>query len=90
MLLILVKGLIIYDTLLDCNCMTMLSETLARNKTMKMLELTLPHILVYSIKQITGALLTNITLKIGTLGLWNVKLSITDEDATCLSHVLCT
>ena len=41
---------IIYDTPLDCNCITILLEALISNKTMKMLELHSSRVLVVSSK----------------------------------------
>ena len=87
-----VKGLILNDTPLDSNCITVLSGTLARNKKLKTLELHSSS-LTGSIKQITEALSTNDTLE--TFGMWNVKLAITDndedeDDASHLSYMLHT
>ena len=79
-----VWSLEIYSTSLDSKCVSILSEILKTNKTIKRLEL-LSSSLTGGIKQVSDSLFNNKTLE--QLVLFNVT-SITDEDITHLSTML--
>ena len=72
------------DTLLDIKCVTILSEILKINKTIKRLELRSSS-LTGGIKQVSDALISNAILE--KLVLYDVT-GITDEDMTHLSNML--
>ena len=72
------------DTLLDIKCVTILSEILKTNKTIKRLELRSSS-LTGGIKQVSDALFSNAILE--KLVLYDVT-GITDEDMTHLSNML--
>ena len=72
------------DTLLDIKCVTILSEILKTNKTIKRLELRSSS-LTGGIKQVSDALIINAILE--KLVLYDVT-GITDEDMTHLSNML--
>ena len=71
----------IVDSSLDSKCVSILSEILKTNKTIKTLELQSSS-LTGGIKQVSDSLCNNETLE--ELWLWNVT-GITDEDMTHLS-----
>ena len=81
-----VRRLEIQDTSLDSKSVSILSEILKTNKTIKTLEL-LSSSLTGGIKQVSDSLCDNKTLE--QLLLWNVT-GITDEDMTHLSTILAT
>ena len=72
------------DTLLDIKCVTILSEILKTNKTIKRLELRSSS-LTGGIKQVSDALISNAIFE--NLVLYDVT-GITDEDMTHLSNML--
>ena len=74
----------IVNTLLDSKCVSILSEILKYNKTIKRLQIWSSS-LTGGIKQISDSLLNNETLK--ELVLYNVT-GITDEDMAHLSKIL--
>ena len=78
------ESLNILDTSLDSKCVSILSEILKTNKTIKELELVSSS-LTGGIKQVSDSLFNNKTLE--QLVLWNVT-DITDEDITHLSTML--
>ena len=78
--------LYICDTSLDNKCVSILSEILKTNKTIKRLELHSSS-LTCGIKQVSDSLCNNETLEL--LELYNVT-GITDEDMTRLSTMLAT
>ena len=78
--------LYIGDTSLDSKCVSILSEILKTNKTIKRLGLYSSS-LTGGIKQVSDSLCNNETLE--QLELWNVT-GITDEDMTPLSTILAT
>ena len=80
------RRLNIYYTSLDSKCVSILSEILKTNKTIKSLELRSSS-LTGGIKQVSDSLCNNETLE--QLWLWNVT-DITDEDMTHLSTMLAT
>ena len=80
------RRLEIQDTSLDSKSVSILSEILKTNKTIKTLEL-LSSSLTGGIKQVSDSLCNNETLE--QLWLWNVT-GITDEDMTHLSTILAT
>ena len=79
-------SLYILNTSLDSKCVSILSEILKTNKTIKTLVLESSS-LTGSIKQVSDSLFNNETLE--ELMLWNVT-GITDEDMTHLSTILAT
>ena len=85
------KSLYIFDTPLDSECVSILSEILKTNKTMKTLELVSSSLELHSspftggIKQISDSLFTNKTFE--HLMLSSVT-GITDEDMPHLSSML--
>ena len=79
-------SLYIRDTSLDSNCVSILSEILKTNKTIKRLWLDYSS-LTGGIKQVSDSLFNNKTLE--KLWLYNVT-GITDEDMTHLSTILAT
>ena len=79
-------SLYIWHTSLDSKCVSILSETLKTNKTIKTLVLQSSS-LTGGIKQVSDSLCNNETLE--ELWLWNVT-GITDEDMTHLSTMLAT
>ena len=78
------RYLYIDSTSLDSKCVSILSEILKTNKTIKILEL-LSSSLTGGIKQVSDSLFNNKTLE--QLVLFNVT-DITDEDITHLSTIL--
>ena len=80
------RCLYIQDTSLDSKCVSILSEILKTNKTIKTLQLDSSS-LTGGIKQVSDSLCNNETLE--ELLLWNVT-DITDEDMTHLSTMLAT
>ena len=78
------RRLEIWNTLLDSKCVSILSEILKTNKTIKILQL-LSSSLTGVIKQVSDSLFNNKTLE--QLVLSNVT-DITDEDITHLSTML--
>ena len=80
-----VRTLVIENTPLDSKCVSMLSEILKTNKTIKTLRL-LSSSLTGDIKQISDVLSTNTTLQILVLS----DVTIADEDMPHLSNVLAT
>ena len=74
----------IYNTSLDSKCVSILSEILKTNKTIKRLQLSSSS-LTGGIKQVSDSLFNNKTLE--QLVLYNVT-DITDEDITHLSTML--
>ena len=80
------RSLYIVDTSLDSKCVSILSEILKTNKTIKSLEL-FSSSLTGGIKQVSDSLCNNETLE--ELVLLNVT-GITDEDMTHLSTILAT
>ena len=81
-----VRSLNIWDTSLDSKCVSILSEILKTNKTIKTLWLVSSS-LTGGIKQVSDSLCNNKTLE--QLALYNVT-DITDEDMTHLSTILAT
>ena len=79
-----VRSLHINDTSLDSKCVSILSEILKTNKTIKILVLWSSS-LTGGIKQVSDSLFNNKTLE--ELWLWNVT-GITDEDMPHLSTML--
>ena len=79
-----VRRVDIYNTLLDSKCVSILSEILKTNKTIKRLELESSS-LTGGIKQVSDSLFNSKTLE--QLMLYNVT-DITDEDMTHLSTML--
>ena len=79
-------SLYIRDTSLDSNCVSILSEILKTNKTIKRLWLDYSS-LTGGIKHVSDSLFNNKTLE--KLWLYNVT-GITDEDMTHLSTILAT
>ena len=80
------RSLEIWNTSLDSKCVSILSEILKTNKTIKILRLYSSS-LTGGIKQISDSLCNNETLK----QLWLSQVTgITDEDMTHLSTVLAT
>ena len=78
------RRLDIYNTSLDSKCVSILSEILKTNKTIKTLELHSSS-LTGGIKQVSDSLFNNKTLK----QLWlSLVTGITDEDITHLSTML--
>ena len=77
-------SLYILNTSLDSKCVSILSEILKTNKTIKRLQLVSSS-LTGGIKQVSDSLFNNKTLE--QLVLWNVT-DITDEDITHLSTML--
>ena len=74
----------IWDTSLDSKCVSILSEILITNKTIKILELSFSS-LTGGIKQVSDSLFNNKTLE----QLWLLHVTdITDEDITHLSTML--
>ena len=80
------RSLSIEHTSLDSKCVSILSEILKTNKTIKILELFYSS-LTGGIKQVSDSLCNNETLE--QLALSNVT-DITDEDMTHLSTILAT
>ena len=80
------RSLYICDTSLDSKCVSILSEILKTNTTIKRLELRYSS-LTGGIKQVSDSLCNNETLE--QLLLYNVT-GITDEDMTHLSTMLAT
>ena len=78
------RRLDIDNTSLDSKCVSILSEILKTNKTIKILQLWYSS-LTGGIKQVSDSLFNNKTLE--QLVLWNVT-GITDEDITHLSTML--
>ena len=78
------RSLTIWDTSLDSKCVSILSEILKTNKTIKTLVL-LSSSLTGGIKQVSNSLFNNKTLE--ELWLWDVT-GIADEDITHLSTML--
>ena len=78
------RSLYIFDTPLDCKCVSILSEILKTNKTIKRLELYSSS-LTGGIKQVSDSLFSNKTLE--QLMLSSVT-GITDEDMPHLSNML--
>ena len=76
----------IWDTSLDSQCVSILSETLKTNKTMSELWLHSSSLTADGIKQIIDVLYFNTTLKV--LRIWHIP--ITDEDTAYLSNMLTT
>ena len=81
-----VRRLDIWHTSLDSKCVSILSEILKTNKTIKRLWLVSSS-LTGGIKQVSDSLFNNETLEV--LWLYNVT-GITDEDMTHLSTILAT
>ena len=80
------RRLDIWYTSLDSKCVSILSEILKTNKTIKRLELH-SSLLTGGIKQVSDSLCKNETLE--QLWLYHVT-DITDEDMTHLSTMLAT
>ena len=80
-----VRTLVIENTPLDSKCVSMLSEILKTNKTIKTLRL-LSSPLSGDIKQVSDVLSTNTTLQILVLS----DVTIADEDMPHLSNMLAT
>ena len=80
------RSLYIFNTSLDSKCVSILSEILKTNKTIKRLWLNSSS-LTGGIKQVSDSLFNNETLEL--LLLYNVT-GITDEDMTHLSTILAT
>ena len=80
------RSLYIWHTLLDSKCVSILSEILKTNKTIKRLVLVSSS-LTGGIKQVSDSLFNNETLE--QLALCDVT-GITDEDMTHLSTILAT
>ena len=78
----LVKGLRIYDTLLDSCCVTGISTVLSCNKTIQELTLISSPVPSNSLEMITNAVSCNTTLK--SLELWGDR-TITDKD---IPHII--
>ena len=79
-----VRTLYIWDTSLDSKCVSILSEILKTNKTIKTLELV-SSLINGGIKKVSDGLFNNKSLE--KLVLWDVT-DITDEDVTHLSNLL--
>ena len=80
------RSLYIRNTSLDSKCVSILSEILKTNKTIKTLDL-LSSSLTGGIKQVSNSLFNNRTLEQLLL---SVVTGITDEDMTHLSTILAT